>query len=248
MMSTLKAEFRKVVSLRSTYALTAVAMLIVVLFAFYIKGYKASAIEVAQPGFLALDVTRAIVAVAIFGALVGMLLITHEYRYNTILYTLTAAKSRSRVLLAKIIVVTVFAVLFSILIAVFSPLMGLLGTHLHGLHLAHQSIPVWSLLWHTVFYGWGLSMMALLFGVLVRSQVVAIVLLFILPGTLESLLGLLLKSNQIYLPFTALQGVVGETHVVGHQLTPVKSAGVFLIYLVIGWIVAWVLFQRRDAS
>jgi hypothetical protein len=33
-----------------------------------------------------------------------------------------------------------------------------------------------------------------------------------------------------------------------NTITPFHAALVFLTYLVVGWIVAWVLFLRRDAN
>src|ERR1700690_121413 len=99
MRAALKAELRKLLTVRSTYFILIVVLLLEVLFAFYISGWRATATDLHSSGALSSAVTDAVTAVSIFSALVALLLFTHEYRYNTIMYTLTASNSRSRVLL-----------------------------------------------------------------------------------------------------------------------------------------------------
>jgi ABC-2 type transport system permease protein len=255
MMASVRAEFRKLLTVRSTYIIAGLAFLMMLVFAFYIEGFKAKPEALNNPSLLAGEVISAINAVAGLLALVGLLLMTHEYRYNTIMYTLTASKSRTRTLLAKIIVVSCFALFVSLLVGLLSPTLTYLGVHLHGHTMAAQVIPVGNLLWRCLFFGWGYAMAALLFAALIRNQVGAIVAYFIIPGPLEALMSLLLKNNALYLPFTALMQVTntatgGEPAgaSITRHLSPGKGALVFMAYLVIGWIVAWILFLRRDAN
>ena len=90
MFASLKAELRKLLTVRSTYIITALAFALVTFYAFYIEGFKADAARLHNPGLLASEVTGAVMTVAIFGALIGVLLMAHEYRYSTIVYTLTS--------------------------------------------------------------------------------------------------------------------------------------------------------------
>jgi hypothetical protein len=153
------------------------------------------------------------------------------------------------VLAAKIIVISVFAVVFTIIAGVLSPLLALWGMNAHHLHLVAQSIPYRSLLWRGLFYGWGYSMAGLVLSTLIRNQIGAIVTLFIVPGTVEGLLMLLLKQNVQYLPFSALNVVIGAGEGAARStISPSRAALVFGVYLVVGWIVAWFLFLRRDAA
>src|SRR5258706_14974622 len=103
MMGTLKSEVRKILSLRSTYVILGFEVAMNLLFAFYVTGWRLDAQSLASSSFLASQVNSSINALGLFGALVAMLLVTHEYRYNTIVYTLTANRSRSQVWLAKFI-------------------------------------------------------------------------------------------------------------------------------------------------
>lgn len=254
MMTSLKSELRKLFTVRATYALSGFVFAMVIFFAFYIEGFRVTPEALADPGRLASETISAITVVAGLFAFVGLLLMTHEYRYNTIMYTLTASKSRTRTLLAKIIVVSFYALLMSVIVGVASPVLTYFGVQLKGHEFVHQVIPVGDLLWRTLFYGWGYSMIALILATIIRSQVGAIVTVFLAPITLEPLLSLLLKSNTVYLPFSALSQVIASSNPdqqngfnVGH-LSPSKGALVFGIYLIIGWIVAWILFLKRDAN
>ncbi|HET8709544.1 MAG TPA: hypothetical protein VFL85_04685, partial [Candidatus Saccharimonadales bacterium] len=83
-----------------------------------------------------------------------------------------------------------------------------------------------------------------LLAVLVRSQVGAIAALFLIPGVIEQLLMRLLKEKSIYLPFTALHSVINFDP----KISDIKSALVFGAYLVVGWIIAWIIFLKRDAN
>lgn len=248
MMPALKAEFRKVWTVRSTYFILAFVLFIALFFGFYVSGWKIDSGALRDPGTLALDITSAISAVSVFASLVGVLLVTHEYRYNTIMYTLTASNSRSKVLLAKILVVSGFAIVFALCLAILSPVLSVLGTHAHHLTLVPQTLHYGNLLWRSLFFCWGYAMAGLVIASLVRNQVGAIVALFIAPNTVESLLGLLLKKHVVYLPFSSLSTVIGQGMNYNNSITPQRGALVFTSYLIVSGAIAWILFLRRDAN
>lgn len=254
MKQALKAEFRKLFTARSTIVITGICILLVIFFAFYIEGLKINQASLADPNRLASEVTNAIMSIALLLSLVGLLLFSHEYRYNTISYTLTASNSRTRVLLAKILAVSCFALFLSLFIGALSPSLTYLAVQIKGLEFSPQVFPFWDLLWRSLFFGWAYAMAALLLAALIRSQVGALAVLFLLPTIGEGLLSLVLKNNAVYLPFTALQHVIltgqaaSERTLMTGYLSPGKAALVFSAYLVIGWIVAWILFIKRDAG
>ncbi|MGH7142211.1 MAG: ABC transporter permease [Candidatus Saccharimonadales bacterium] len=250
MISTLKAEFRKLLTIRSTYIITGLVIALVIFVAFYVEGWRvAGGPIVHSPTLLSSDVLGGL-SVTVFGAIVAILAMTHEYRYSTIMYTLTSSKSRSRVLLSKVIVISVYALVLATIVAILSPLMSDLGIHAAGGTLVHQTLNVWDLAWRSLFYGWGYSMAGLLIAVIARNQVASIATLFLVPDLAESLLSLLLKNSTIYLPFTSLNEVIGassHSQLVTTSLTPSKAALVFAGYLIVAWVIGWVLFLRRDA-
>lgn len=231
-------------------------LLLIGFVSYYAIGYKASASDLASPLFLASTIGGIPGGIAPAAGIVALLLLAHEYRYNTIVYTLTAANRRGKVLLSKICVSMAFVLVYSVVLTALALGLVVLGVAATGHHLPPQDISYLTYFGKVLFYTEGYAMAALLFITLIRNQIGAIALLLLMPGTIETLFSLLLKKNSIYLPFTALSQVVqsplSDTEAkrvvdVGH-LSPVKGATVFLIYLIIGWAVAWYLFLKRDAS
>lgn len=242
MMSLIKAEYRKLITIRSTYIILAVLFLLVGLLTFWALGYKS---EAGARLFREAGANSAQLA-AIFVAIVAVLLMTHEYRYNTVMYMLTASNSRSKVLAAKVIMATAFTVVATAAIMAFGMAAAWLGASLHVGSVPAQHAQWWDLLWRSFFFTWGYTMVGLLVAVLLRHVVGAIVVLLVVPSTVEGLLGLILKQNVQYLPFSALERVAAAT--ANQALSPGKAALVFSAYLVVGWLIAWILFLRRDAN
>jgi ABC-2 type transport system permease protein len=249
MIAALKAEVLKVLTIRSTYVIVGITLALEIFVTFYISGWQTNQVALHQSDLLASGTAQTVHALSLLTALIGLFLVTHEFRYNTAAYSLTLSNNRSKVLAAKIIVVSVVAVLLTLLIATLSPLLSLLGIQAHHLHLATQSIPYKDLLWRCLFYGWGYSMAGLVIAALVRNQIGALVTLFIVPGTIEGLLMLWLKHHVVYLPFSALNIIIGHGQgIYPNAITPFHAALVFSGWLVGGLVVAWVLFLRRDAA
>lgn len=248
MIDAIKAEFKKLFSVPSTYYLTGVVIVLELIFGFYVSGWRISNSGLHMSSTLAGDVTGAISIVSIFAGLMAVFLFTHEYRYNTIMYTLTSSNSRTKVLVAKILVVSCFAVAFTAIFGAMSPLLSIIGIDLHHLKLVPQVFNYNTLIWHTLFYGWGYSMAALVIAALVRNQIAAIVILLIAPETIEGLLGLILKKNVVYLPFSSLHQVIGQGMNYNSSISAARGALVFGCYLIVTWLIAWILFLRRDAN
>ncbi len=247
MMQTIKSEFRKLLTIRSTYIITTLVILFVAFIAFYVEGWRLKPFELHESGQLASD-TYGALGLMLFGAVIAILFMTHEYRYNTIMYSLTSSNSRSKVLASKILVISCYAIFLTIIIGVLSPVATYLGVHAHGHVLVSQTIYYKDVIWRSLFYGWAYAMLGLLLATLIRVQVGAIVALFAIPAAIEPLLSQLLNKNAVYLPFTSLSQLVGDGALGGGSLAPGRAALVFCGYLVVGWAVAWVLFLRRDAN
>lgn len=243
MLPAIKAEFYKLFTVRSTYIIVACMVLLTLFFAGYTEGFKADKELLRSPGHLASEVTNALQAVTVFCGLIAILLFSHEYRYNTIMHTLTSINRRSKVLLAKILVMTGFAAGYALLIGILSPLASYGGIKLAGHELVAQSIPYSDLLWQGTFYVWGYAMLGLLLVALSRNQVFSVVAIFFIP-IIEGIAALILKAKAIYLPFTALGSVINDNPQITHQ----KAALVFAVWLASAWLMTWLLFLRRDAT
>jgi len=247
MIADLKAEFRKLLTVRSTYFIVIASLLIVALFAGLISGFKAAPSDLHSAKLLAEQSTNAVVFVGLILAFAGLLLVGHEYRYNTIMYTLTATNRRYKVLLAKLIAVSTFAIITSLIVTFFSPLCTIIGTHLHGYTISPQTYDYWSILWRCLFCGWGYALYAFILITILRNQIGAIVTFLLVPLIGENILGLLLKHNIKYLPFTAVQAVAAPDNL-GNHLNAGHEALVVLVYILVGLVLSTLLFIRRDAN
>ncbi len=247
MIAELKSELRKLVSVRATYGILAVSLLLMGIFAFWANGVKVDPKALQSPSFLQGQIVEGVSALGLIGAFAGVLLVTYEYRYNLIMYSLTASSRRYKVLLAKLLVVSAYALIYTAAMAVLTVLFVQIGVAIQGANMAAQEFVYSDFVWRIFFYGWGFAMIGLAIGFLVRNQIFAFATLLILPGLVEQLLALVLKNNQIYLPFRALDAVIHPGSG-SHVLTSFAGAMVFLVYLVVAWIAALILFQKRDAN
>lgn len=244
-MTTLRAEIRKLQTVRSTYIIVGLALLISFGINFWPMAYKYHG--PADPHYYFSNLLGTLNGLGILAGIIAILLITHEYRYNTIYYTLTANRRRSQVFLAKVFVITILAIMFSVLVVA----VGYVGLAA-GLQLGHhdvgsQAFPFAEFAGRGLLYIWGVCMFAALFGLIIRNQIGTIVTYLIAPNTIESLAGIVLKDNVKYLPFTSLANLVIQV--------PGRAGGslslavtVILIWLAGLTIVAWLLFLRRDAN
>ena len=250
-MRTLDGEFRKLLTVPSTYAAAALAFVVSAGMATYLAGSEATSEGLAERTFLATTVADTMAIVAILGAVVGVLVVTHEYRYNTLPYTLTATNDRNKVLAAKLAVVTTFSVVASLGVDLVAVAASSLTAHLvHGRELAPQTLGYGDLLWRTVLYGWGYAVAGTAIALLVRNQVGAVVTAFVLFGPVEGILSSALGRYGYLLPFTALANVLGSK-LSNEALTSVshqQAALAFLVDITIAASVGWLGFLRRDAS
>lgn len=250
MAPTIKAEFRKLFTIRSTYILIGLSLILIAAFSFYFEGYRGntgSAASKVTPLALQEIISNGVGLGVLFATIIAILFIAHEYRYNTITYTLTANARRTRVLLAKVLTIVLFSIgcgLVAVLVAVGGYLAGLA---LRDATLPAQNLDVLSQVGRVAFYYTGYALVGLLIATVARSVVVAIATLLIFPTTIEPLLGLILKENTKYLPFSALDSTVGAA-IMEKTLSPGNAMIVTSVYLVVGLLVTWLLFVRRDAS
>ncbi len=250
MLPALKSEFRKLFTVRSTYIMIALSMALIALYCFFFEGYKGNTGSPASTlGDTALQeiVSNGAGISVLFASIVSILFMAHEYRYNTIMYTLTANVRRGRVLLAKVLAIVLFSIVYGLIAVAVA-----LGCYMFGLSLRDATLPPQDIdalaeLGKVVFYYMGYALVGLLLAMLTRSVVMAVGTLLIFPITIEPLLSLVLRDNAKYLPFTALDSTVGAT-VMPNVLSPGNAIAVTCVYLAGGLFITWLLFVRRDAN
>lgn len=246
MIATLRAEFRKLLTVRSTYFITGFALLLAGFFSLYGVGYKAWSSSIGNTTFLQTNLLQLVGFVQLFAVVVAILLIAHEYRYNTIMYTLTISNRRLKVLLSKFLVIGAYSAVFTLLTLGLAVLEMYIGVKLGGHHFGAQHIEIWSVVWRSFAYICGGAFVGMIFGFWSRSVVFAIVAYFILPN-LEPLLHMWLKVSNNVLPFNALSQIVVPMREHGAP-SALVATGVFAAYLAAAWLIAAVLFVRRDAN
>lgn len=246
MISSLKSEFRKFLSIRSTYVISILALLLLGFIAFYATGYQGAKSPASLSVFQASQ--NMIMLISAFTGIAAILHICHEYRYNTIAYTLTMTNRRLKVLASKMTVIAVYGFVMSGLALLLTAILVPLGAKMAGADFPPQvDYDAYNLIWRTLVYITLGNWMALLFGFLFRSLVFSIVAWFIIPSTIEPLLNGLLKVSSNYLPNMAHTQIMMPTSDPSIY-SPLASAGVVLLYLVVGWIAAGALFVKRDAN
>lgn len=242
-MHAVRAELRKLLTVRSTYIIVIGSFLLNVGIIFWTSGYKTTA-DIG-PTYLQDTALSAVGGIGFFAGLIPILLISHEYRHNLIFYTFTANRSRTSVFLAKLVVIVVYALLFMLL-----HLFGTLAATAAGLQLGNhamgtQAIDWWPLLWRGGFYTIAISLLGAIFAFIVRNQIGAFVTYLLYPGTVESLLGLVLKNKTMYMPYNSINNVIMTNP---HGLSLHKTTLIATLWLLFGLAVSWALFLRRDAN
>lgn len=244
MLASLKSEFKKLLTIRSTYLLSGFVLLLVTFLAVYMYGYKQADVDLLKPDLLEQAVLGATGLVAIIVSVVAILHVTHEYRYNTITYTLTATNHRFYVLGSKVLVALVYATALAVSAAAIAYFGTKLGVQLSGRSLSPQNLPS-ETLWQVAAYIWGNVLFAFIIAVLVRAVVTAVTLYFVIP-TVEMILRTLVKENGEFFPFQALGAIVGQNPIGG--LTSGAAIAVVAVYVLVFGAIATVLFVRRDAN
>lgn len=205
--------------------------------------------------------------IATFVTIILVLLTTHEYRHNLINYTLTISSSRSKVLLAKLIVSTVFTIVATLLAIGLTLAMFALAVNVKDLHLPAQNYDWLYVMGRHFGYSLGYVLFFVGLATLLRNLTAAIAAIFLVP-TVDGIVGFLLSTRELeptkFLPFFSLDRFgnvasdisygtadVGETFLnanPGEPASAMLALGVFSVYLAAVWIAGWILFMRRDAS
>ncbi|QQS20127.1 ABC transporter permease [Candidatus Saccharibacteria bacterium] len=244
MIAAIRSEIRKLLSLRSTYIIFGLSLLFVMLMDGVVTGYNHVHLDDTFVNWL---ITSTLQGTSFILGLIVLLQVTHEYRYNTIAYTLTLARRRTSVFLAKALVSSLAVLIGAVLFVATGVASGLIGLAASGASLPEQSILWGDILPKGSVYVWGAGMYALIIGFLLRNQVGAIVMYLFGTAIVEQLLSLLLKDSSGYLPFRALENSL-LTGDIATTFTPEKSMAIVFGWIVAAGATAWLLFMRRDAN
>lgn len=246
MMAAIKSEFRKLTTTRSTWVfILSTLALCAGLLGFWVFGVKDTAqAAMAGGGEMALQtfVFAIVGALSLILSFAAVLSVGHEYRYNTVMYSLVMARSRAQVFFAKWLVLLVFGLVTGGLVIAAGIGTLHLGWSVGDINPVSQNIDWWALSWRSALAIAGGMTYAYMFTLIVRSQVSAFTLILLLSSLLESLAGLLLKENVKYLPYTSLSGLYRDGVDLKQTVLTVTA------YMLGLGIIAYVLFRSRDAN
>jgi ABC-2 type transport system permease protein len=249
MFAEIKSEFRKLLTIRSTYILSLISSALIVLIAFYFNGYKGNTGSPSanlEANAIESIITGTIPIAAVFVSIIAVLFMAHEYRYNTIMYTLTANAHRTQVFVSKALTIMIFSIVFGLLSAVFTVACYMIGLALRDASLPAQNFDVLVYVAKIAFYFACHGLVGYLLAALTRSLVGAIAALFLIPTMIEPMFASFLKDDARYLPFGVIDSIMGNS-IVPNAFSPGSASLVAGVYLFVFSLLTWLLFSRRDA-
>ena len=263
MKNALRYEWTRLRTLRSTWWLTGMSLLIAGLLGLGALSVKGPA-TIVDYGDAVTGGGGGVFLVSILLSMIGIFAIGHEYRYGTIRPTLSALPRRSTVLAAKVIVVAVYVSVVALVSVVLRYVVSvlILGHRLTHLGLFPSPMArVWigSVVYTVIFVLVGLALSGLF-----RNIPAAIVTVIVLPVLAENIIKGLLSIHAFHsirgfakvLPFTAGSQIfryqppgTNGSNGAGFLAVPCPVDGllIFIAFLVIVLGVSWVLFEKRDA-
>jgi ABC-2 type transport system permease protein len=238
-----KAEFLKLRTVRSTYVIVTIAVVITLFLAYFVEGLK-GAISADAPNAVDEVILAAFNLTGLFAALLALLQVSYEYRYRTILYTLLGSNRRGKILLAKSAVLVICCVVAAIIVAILSVQAYELSLALRHIPLTHQTTHWHALFLQGAFYCAGYTLYGAILAGLLRNMAGAVATLLLLPTMIETLLSFALKDAAHYLPFTAL----GQVVELSGKISPGSAIIAVSAYLLAGLSIWWLAFSKRDAE
>lgn len=261
MRDALRFEVVRLRTLRSTWWLTAIAFLISGLLGLPALSVKGEA-TIADYHDVVTAGGGGVFLVAILLSIIAIFAPGHEYRYGTMRPTLSALPRRSALMSAKLLVVSGYVLLITLLCELlrYAICLIILGHRLSRLGLFPGPMArVWigSVLWTTVFALVGLALAAL-FRNIPAAIVIVIVLPLVAENVIRGLLGLHvfhgIRGLAKLMPFSSgaqvfSYGPADSGGGGGFAELPGPWAGFFVFagFLTIVLAISWVLFERRDA-
>jgi ABC-2 type transport system permease protein len=160
--------------------------------------------------------------VLLFATALGVIVASGEFRHSTATSTYLAIPNRVRVLGAKVVAASAVGLLFGLACAAVTTIIGLSFTTTHGYDVVLSAATI-------ARYAAGATIGAALLaaagvglGTLIRSQVAAIIAVFVWGFVMEQTIGGLYDAAQRYLPYTAARSLAGAE--LGGRTTPLPFA------------------------
>jgi ABC-2 type transport system permease protein len=246
MRAQLRSELLKLRSTRTTLGLFAAMIALVVLAVALHSLLPAESLESTDNQLMILG--RGEFLAALFGALLGVLTVTTEFRYRTIRPTFLVTR-RGRVIAAKAIASVLSGAGFGLAAGTVAVIAGVVAFAARGIDLGVAGGDYALLIVGSVAAGALWAVIGVGVGAIVRSQVPTVVgicawLLFVEGLLVGDLVGL--GDAYRFLPGSAASAISGQEP--GTLLAPAIGLLVLLGYAVVSWLAGTVLISRRDVT
>lgn len=243
-------ELRKLSTVRTTWALTVIGLAMVVISAAsYLFGEAIDAPHgSAQRTATAIDMIGANTMLVL---VVGVLVVTTEFRHATIGHTLQLTPSRTRVIATKLVAGGTYAAGFFVVAALLVAGLVLSSSRLEGAQLAVGTL-IATALWHNLAAIVLTGILGVAIGALIRSQVAAITASLAWMFLVENLAAAVDYRFGRWFPFQALNAIFIRQDAPGEDpgpvltLAPGLGLAVFLGYVLLLTAGAVTLMTRHD--
>ena len=244
MIAQTRAELLKIRTTRTTLGLLLGMIALILLFGLL------SGLLTKAPHLLTKDDQRAVLGIGgfdgVFSALIGVLLVTSEYRFGTIRPTFLFAPRRSRVVGAKLAASMLAAVVFGIVGEGLGYALGYITLTARGIHIVLNGGDITLLLLGSLagiilWAGIGVAV-----ATIVRNQVGTIIGLLAWGFIVQSLLFAFVPSVGRLTPGEAQNALTGLT--TQHLLSPAAGAATLIAWVAALMLAALTLTARRDVT
>jgi ABC-2 type transport system permease protein len=199
----IRAELLKLRTARVTYGVAIAAVVVTALFASLEAARAGRRVQPVSTAAGLSSVTTATGVAMILAAVLGVIATSGEFRHGSATLTYLTAPGRIRVLVAKAAAAAVAGAGYGAAAGVAATAVGLGFVLADGDHVTLGAAP---LIGHIAGAGAGAALLAVLgvgLGSLVRSQLAAVIGVFVWCLVLESILGGTVSAVRPYLPYTA---------------------------------------------
>lgn len=256
-MNLIKAELRKLLYSRSTFGLLLASILVAVLSTvvtpIVIDQDDSGLFGSLEDQALVDGVYANAISSYIFAIILGILIMSGEFRHGTAVATFLASPKRARVLVAKLVVAAFAGAAFQIISAALAVAAGFYTLTFFERAVAPSETVFVNLAAAALVSGAVLGLVGVAIGSLIRNQLVAIVSTLIWLFVLEPVALLLFVDVAKWLPTGAITGMLAlqfDAEQIGvstaDYLSPGISALVLLGYGAVFTAVALVTSMRRD--
>ena len=189
----------------------------------------------------------------LFALIIGILIMTNEYRHGTAVGTFLVTPKRSTVLLAKLIAASFAGLIVQVFSFIFAVASGFIALNFFEPHAPVSNELLWKVFRASVISGLVLGIVGVGLGALVKNQIAAVTGSVIWTLIVEGLVVAFVESIGKYLPAGAITGLVdvdfGDNDFnfsIENYLTPGPATLVLLGYAALFSIIAMRTTLRRD--